>query len=102
MSQSPVFEWVCERLESVIGWNRLVARGTVRLALKNMGLDPRTVDKKEMLTALRTAIQRALETHRISDGTAVCQRLERELANTSVGAAAIDSPEAIFKRLGMT
>ena len=100
MNQSPVFEWVCDRLESSIGWNRLVARGTVRLALKEMGLDPRTVGKKEMSIALRTVIARALEVHRVDGGRALCERLERELATAVMEAASVDTPEAIFKRLG--
>ena len=100
MNQSPAFEWVCDRIESAAGWNRLVARGTVRLALKDMGLDPRTVGKKEMAAALRTVIPRALEVHRVDGGKSLCERLERELTAAVLPAASVDAPEEIFKRLG--
>jgi hypothetical protein len=100
VSQSPAFEWVCGRLESTIGWTRLVARGTVRLALKDLGLDPHTVGKKEMLATLRTSLPKALETHRIEGAKALCERLDRELAAVTLEGATVESPEDIFKRFG--
>jgi hypothetical protein len=100
MSQSPAFEFVCARIETAAGWNRLVARGTVRLALRDMGLDPRTVSKKEMIAALRTTLPKALEFHRIANPPAICLRIENELAMAVLDEKSIESPEEIFKRLG--
>jgi hypothetical protein len=102
VSQSAVFEWLCERLEKAAGWNRLVARGTVRLVLKDMGLDPRTVGKKEMRIALRTALPPALEAHHVGDAQVLCEQIERELATATLPTVSADTPEAIFKRLGRT
>jgi hypothetical protein len=95
---SPVFEWIAQKLSAAVGWSPLVARGTVRLALKEMGLDPRTVAKKEMATALRTSLGNLLELHKVTGARAVCERLERELW-TAPMAAALEAPEDVFKRL---
>lgn len=39
MSDSPIFELVCEHVEAEAKLTRLEARGTVRLLLKEVGLD---------------------------------------------------------------
>ena len=43
MADSPAFDCVCEKLEEAPPRDRLQARGTVRLALKQAGLDARSV-----------------------------------------------------------
>jgi hypothetical protein len=99
--QSPVFEWIADKIAATAGWSSLVARGTVRLALKEMGLDPRTVGKKEMATALRTSLGRLLEAHKVPDSAGLCDRLEREIWSVQLASPA-ESPEAVFKRLART
>jgi hypothetical protein len=96
-----VFEWISEQLETATGWSRLASRGTVRLALKEMGLDPRTVTKQEMLTSLRTTLARKLDAHRVYEAERLCRRMAHELG-TAAFSSSIDSPEAIFSRLGRT
>jgi hypothetical protein len=100
MSESPAFEWVCKKIEQAANWNRMVARGTVRLALKEMGLDPRTVDKKEMSAVLRMTLPKLLATHRVTGAESHCLRIEHELTMAVLAAPAVESPEEIFKRLG--
>jgi hypothetical protein len=100
MTESPAFEWVCKRIEQATGWTRLVARGTVRLALKDMGLDPRTVGKKEMSAVLKMTLPRLMAGHRVAGAEAHCLRIELELTMAVLDAPAVDSPEEIFKRLG--
>lgn len=99
MTQSPVFEWLTERIAHAAGWNRLVARGTVRIALKEMGLDPRTVGKREMAAVLRTNMTRLLEAHKVDGARGLCERLDRELGLQPIAEVAVDAPEDIFKRL---
>ena len=43
MAGSSAFEWLCTALEESTTLERLEARGTVRIALKEAGLEPRTV-----------------------------------------------------------
>ena len=100
MTTSSTFDWVCKRIEQATGWDRLVARGTVRLVLRDMGLDPRTVGKREMSAVLRTMLPRALEAHRIANAEAHCLRIEHELTMAVIDQPKVESPEEIFKRLG--
>jgi hypothetical protein len=102
VTQSLVFEWVSQKIAAAAGWTNLVARGTVRLALKEMGLDPRTVGKKEMATALRNSLGRLLEMHQVADAKGLCERLEHELWNAQMSSSSVESPEDIFKRLAKT
>lgn len=43
MDYSPAFEWLCSELEQRTRFARIEARGTVRLVLKDAGLEPRSV-----------------------------------------------------------
>jgi hypothetical protein len=99
MNQSAIFEWVASQIEGATGWNRLAARGTVRLALKDMGFEPRTIDKRDMAAVLRMAMVKVLEAHRVANARPLCERLEKELWSVQI-AAAVESPESVFKRLG--
>ena len=45
MVTSPVFEWVARQLEATTLMSRLEARGTIRLALQELGL---TVQSRSM------------------------------------------------------
>jgi hypothetical protein len=99
MSQSPVFEWVAGRLQTATRWSAMEARGTLRLALKEMGVDPRFVTKREMLAVLRTRLNRALEARRYSDARQLCAWFEEELTHATFERE-VESPEAIFQRFG--
>jgi hypothetical protein len=99
MSQSPVFEWVATRLQAATKWSALEARGTVRLALKDMGIDPRFVSKREMLAVVRTTLSRALESRRFNGAKQLCDFFEMELAYAAFDSE-VESPEAVFQRFG--
>jgi hypothetical protein len=75
------------------------ARGTIRLALKEMGIDPRCVSKREMLAVLRTKLNRALESRRFDGARELCAWFEQELMHASFDGE-VESPEAIFQRFG--
>jgi hypothetical protein len=97
--QSTAFDWVSEQLEKSTRLSKLEARGTVRLVLKDMGLDPLNVRKKEMGVALRMSLGVALEARRVTGGRELCARLELQLQALEFAEKA-DSPAEIFGRLG--
>lgn len=101
MTQSPVFEWVCTQVEAATRWSRNEARGTVRLALKETGLDPRTVRQIEMTVVLQTTLPSALAVRRVANGKSLCTRLEANLSTIHFPET-VDTPEEIFARLGRT
>ena len=98
MPDSAAFDAACEALEQASPLNRLEARGTMRIALKGAGLDPRSVARDQMLVV----IDRMLPDHLESRG--VCASVGAEL-RARVQALAAEaggdtSPEAVFERLG--
>jgi hypothetical protein len=96
---STAFEAACTRLEQSAALDRLVARGTIRLVLKEAGLDPKTVTGR----ALAVAVERLLPAALSSRGVAEPERLSASIARVLESIeprAAGDTPEAIFGRLG--
>jgi hypothetical protein len=100
MSDSNVFDLVCDELEQRTPLSRLEARGTVRLALKEAGLDPANVTVPQMTVVVQKVLPRELETRRVADAPGVCTALVQRLAGAKVVSGAGDTPEAVFARLG--
>lgn len=100
MSDSSVFELVCEEVEQRSTLNRLEARGTVRLALKEAGLDPANVTAQQMAVVLARVLPSELERRRIGDSAGICSAISRRLAGAKVDSGDGQTPEAVFARLG--
>ena len=99
MPDSVVFEKVCDELERSTSLGRLEVRGTVRLALKQAGLDPRNVRGDEMAVVLNRLMPAELQSRGIADGARTCESIARGLAGVA-SPRAEETPEQIFKRLG--
>jgi len=104
MAPETVFDFVAERLERATDFDRLEARGTVRLALKQAGLDPKTLSgEREMRVVLQKVLPGELEARGIQDADSVCAGLAEALesfAQTGPAGVRGSSPEAVFKRIG--
>jgi hypothetical protein len=99
LADSPAFRWTCEELERLSDFDRLEARGTVRIALKASGLDARGITPDQMRVVVEKLLPVELSARGIDDGDAICTRLSSGLDAIDVGPVA-DSPDEIFKRLG--
>jgi hypothetical protein len=99
MAESKAFQYVCEDLENRTSLDRLAARGTVRLALKEAGLDPASVTPIQMAVVLRQVMPRELQSRGIADAEKVCDAI-RTGVQTLPAEASADSPDAVFARLG--
>lgn len=99
MPDSPAFEMVCTEIERSTELDRLEARGTVRLALKEAGLEARSVTPEQLQVVVDKILPRELGARGVHDGEAVCASLREGLGQIS-GGAAPESPDAIFRRLG--
>lgn len=97
-----VFDFVAEKLEQGTDFDKLEARGTVRLALKQAGLDAKTVTGEQMTVVLEKVLPGELRTRGIDDHEAVCDGIALALKSFSGGSSGPDdhSPEAVFKRIG--
>ncbi len=93
------FDRVAEKLEEETSLNRLEARGTLRIALKEAGFDAKSVSSNQLAVVIEKLLTGHLRDRGISDPEAVCQRLTGCFSSDSSDEA-VDSPEAIFSRLG--
>jgi len=101
MAGSQAFEWLCEAIEAATPLERLEARGTVRIALKQAGLEARTATAAELAVVVAKILPRELRQRGVTDEDVVCSRLTAGLRTLDVGGQpATDTPDAIFRRLG--
>lgn len=99
MAATSPFDFVCTRLEEATSLDRLAARGTVRLALKQSGLEPRGVTSDQMGVVLERVLPQELGARGVEDGEGVCARIRSALGSLGAGSAG-DTPDAVFQRLG--
>lgn len=99
MADAPAFDFVCEQLEERSSLDRLEARGTVRIALKQSGLEARSVSPAQMRVVLDRVLPGELGTRGISDPEAICAEISRGLEEVDASQSP-DSPETVFARLG--
>jgi hypothetical protein len=96
-----LFEFVAARLEDRTELDKLEARGTLRIALKDSGLDPRSVTSAQMAVMLTRAMPKELKARGVERADEICRGLA-----TAVQALQADlpppaeSPEDVFRRLG--
>jgi hypothetical protein len=95
---SPAFAWTCAEIERATSLSELVARGTVRLALKQAGLEAKTVSGKEMAIVLREILPQELSNRAVADSKRLCGDLAvRILTRNFQGSDAVTD---VFRRLG--
>ena len=93
------FDRVCDELETRTSLDRMQCRGTVRLALKDAGLEAARVQPREMQVVLQRVLPGALETRGVEGAAAICEHIARGIAALAPSAEP-ESPDAIFRRLG--
>jgi hypothetical protein len=98
MADSQAFTVLCEALERASSFDRLEARGTVRLALKNAGLESSTVTAAQLNVVVDKILPAELETRGVDKS--ICTQLHSALDGVAERADARHSPEAVFSRLG--
>ena len=99
LADSPAFDWTCEELERLSDFDRLEARGTIRIALRASGLESRGVTPDQMRVVIDKLLPVELSARGIDNCDSICMRLTAGLGTLDV-APVTDSPDEIFKRLG--
>ncbi len=97
-----LFDLAAERLEHHTALDRLVARGTLRLAFKLAGLEPKDVTSEQLRVLFERVLPGELETRGVSDVASVCRAVMDDVASSPVardepGSASVDD---VFRRLG--
>lgn len=97
----PAFEFVCDRLEVVSKISRIEARGTVRLALREVGKNPAHVSTQDMATIVAKVLPRMLQSRGVKDAALICTEIGNQLAQARLGSGATHlDPAEVFARLG--
>jgi hypothetical protein len=100
---SALFEFAAERLEQSTDFERLEARGTLRLALKAAGLDADVLTWDQLRVVLERVLPEELENRGVKRSGDVCSALSAEIGASPVASAAgasHESSDEIFRRLG--
>ena len=77
-----LFDLASERLEHHTGFNRLEARGTLRIALKVAGLDPSAFTVGQLCVVFEKVMPGELDSRGVSDVQDVCAAVLDDLVNT--------------------
>ncbi|HEB88733.1 MAG TPA: hypothetical protein ENI85_04110 [Deltaproteobacteria bacterium] len=99
MADASVFDRISGKLEEVTSFNRLEARGTLRIALKQSGLDAKALSPEQVRVVIERVLPQHLRDRGIEDVEQVCRILVAHVPRNEDFDSA-DSPEAIFSRLG--
>ncbi len=94
-----VFEFVAGALEAQTDLGTLEARGTVRLALKEAGLDPRGVTSEQMAVVLEKVMPGELRSRGVDRPESICAEIATRVAGVESADAGSSSPEEVFRRL---
>jgi hypothetical protein len=99
MADSAPFEIAAAELERLTPLERIEARGTLRLALKEVGLDGRSATGAQLRAVVERLLPRELEVRGVPNAQDVCAQLKDALAGVEdqgVGSSALD----VFSRFG--
>lgn len=99
MTESRAFEWTAAEMEPLFGMSRIETRGTLRLALKEAGLEPRTVNARQMAVLLEKVMPKLLRSRRIVDPEPACASLALRVREQRFDDP-FEPPEDVFRRLG--
>ena len=99
MAELNAFDHACASLEELTQLSRLEARGTMRIALKEAGLDPASARATELCIVAQRVLPGELAARGVADAESICERLRSALSAIQDSASA-DTPEAVFARLG--
>jgi hypothetical protein len=97
-----LFDVAAESLERHTSFNRLEARGTLRIALKAAGLEPGSATAQQLQVVFEKLMPGELEKRAVSDAGAVCRAVAEDIASTPAQPEEDASTELdeVFGRLG--
>jgi len=99
MADTEAFDFVCAELEARTSLDRLAARGTVRIALKQAGLDSRSATPEQLAVVVEKLLTAELTNRGILDAVSLCAQVAQKVRRLQ-GSASPETPDAVFRRLG--
>jgi len=97
-----LFDLVAERLEQHTCFDRLEARGTLRIALKIAGLTAKSVTVGALCVVFEKVMPDELDKRGVSDAAVACNAVIDNLVNSPAlpDTASSTAPDDVFARLG--
>ena len=93
-----VFEFVCQRLEALSMLERLESRGTIRIALKDSGLEVKRLTPAQMAVVARKVLPLELTRRGIDQAESICDSIVSELELFEDEGSSIAAPEDFVAR----
>jgi hypothetical protein len=100
VADETTFDFLCGELESASSLDRLEARGTVRITIKQAGLDPHSATPQELAVVTEKVLPSELATRGIENPDSLCSALAKQLGAREASGESHETPETIFARLG--
>ena len=97
-----LFDLAAEKLEGSTEMDRLAVRGTLRIALKEAGLNAHKLTVPQLRAVFERLMPKELDARGVSDPAAACKTTMDEIARSAdaIDSASSASPDDVFKRLG--
>jgi hypothetical protein len=97
-----LFECAADKLETLTELDRLEARGTLRIALKEAGLDAKSLTLPHLETVFERVMPEQLKLRAVDDVQAICSAVMKEvrMANVPSAEGTASSADEVFGRLG--
>jgi hypothetical protein len=97
-----LFDHAAKQLERHTDLDRLEARGTLRLAVKEAGLDAKEITLEQLNVVFEKVMPKELQIRGIDAATTTCQTIMAEITRAAEPAdvGAKGSVDEIFQRLG--
>jgi hypothetical protein len=99
VADSPAFERAAEELERLSGLARLEARGTLRLALRSVGIDAKSATRLQVKAVAEQLLAPELESRGVRDAKELGAKVSASIdgvQDTAAGRSALE----IFERIG--
>jgi hypothetical protein len=97
-----LFDCAADKLESLTDLDRLEARGTLRIALKEAGLEASSLSLPQLEAVFERVMPQQLELRAVDDSGSICSAVIKEVRISGVATSdgAANSADEIFSRLG--
>jgi hypothetical protein len=97
-----LFDLAAEKLEANTNMDRLAARGTLRIALKEAGLDAHKLTLAQLRAVFEKLMPKELEARGVGEAATTCRSVMDAIALSadSIDIDSSTSPDDVFKRLG--
>lgn len=101
MADSRAFDWTCAELEGASSLTKLESRGTIRLAVKEAGLEAGRVTPQQMAVVVERILPGELQNRGVEGAEGICSALMSGLRALPIPEEedTQESPEDVFRRL---